>query len=81
MSVFDRIYPLCALAVLRLGVYIHAVLACDGVSMFSVVDERHVDTNQWRPVCGQDLPSDDGRQASGRHRGRGREESEQTIYG
>ena len=65
-------YPLCALAVLWLGVYIHAVLACDGVSMFCVVDERHVDTNQWRPVCGQDLSSDDGRQASDTRERRGR---------
>lgn len=45
--------------------YIHAILACDGVSMICVVDKGHVDSDQRRPICCQDLPSDDRHKATG----------------
>ena len=61
--------------------YIHAVLACDGVSMFCVVDKRNVDTNQGCPICCQDLPSDDRCQATGNTQEERRENAEFMIYG
>lgn len=42
---------------------LHAVLACDGVSVVGVVDEGNIDSYEGGPVCRQDLASDDGHQA------------------
>lgn len=42
---------------------LHAVLPCDGVAVLRVVEERHVDSDQRRPVSCQDLTPDDWRQA------------------
>lgn len=54
-----------------MGMYIHAVLACDSVSVVSIADKGHVDPDQRCPVCSEDLPSDDRRQAEDtRERGR-----------
>lgn len=38
---------------------LHAVLPCDGVAVLRVVQKRHVDSNQRRPVSREDLTPDD----------------------
>lgn len=52
--------------------YAHAVLARDGASVLRVVDEGHVDSDQWRPVRGQHLTANYGHQAAERQRERRR---------
>lgn len=43
---------------------LHAVLPCDGVAVLRVVQKRHVDSNQRRPVSCEDLTPDDRHQAA-----------------
>lgn len=38
---------------------LHAILPGDGVAVLRVVQERHVDSNQRRPVSREDLTPDD----------------------
>lgn len=42
---------------------LHAVLPRDGVSVVGVARKGHVDSDQRRPVSGEDLTPDDRRQA------------------
>lgn len=43
---------------------LHAVLPCDGVAVLRVVQKRHVDSNQRRPVSCEDLTPDYRHQAA-----------------
>lgn len=43
-------------------IYIHAILACDGVSVFRIVYKGHIDSDEGRPVCREHLAPDYGHQ-------------------
>lgn len=59
--------------------YSHAVLACDSVSMFRIMNKRHVHSNQRCPVCCQHLTPNDGHQAGDRGGGEGGEAADVTV--